>query len=437
MQMKQKDENLDQSAHIAEFLSAIKTKSDRLANYFIFTFFAFGLFLATFYDTWQIAVGVGGLLLVAYFSAKMTLADSDFYQYVLSAVLGIFMAQFIYQMHGLFEMHFTAFLSSAILITYQKWKLQIPLLIIVIVHHALFAYMQYSGVGGIYFTQLDHMSLQTFIFHIVLVAAIFSVCGLWAYQFKKYSEMHIDLIFKKKEIENMELKRANYELDHFVYSASHDLRAPLNSMLGLIEIAKDETEEEHTLEYLEALKGNAERLDTFICDILDYSRNLRTDVSNDLISYKELLNDIEQNLKFMGDNSRSVDFITAIRGDSPVFSDKSRLNNILNNLISNAIRYQDTEKKNPFVKIEIDILEDETHIVISDNGIGIPEESLPKIYDMFYRASNKAVGSGLGLYIAKEALNKLGGQIKVTSKVGEGTAFYIQIPNRQMIKNIN
>lgn len=434
MQTKQNGESLDQSAHISEFLSAIKTKSDQLANYFIFSFFAFGLFLATFYDTWQIAVGVGGLLLVAYFSAKIVLADLDFYQYVLSAVLGLFMAQFIYQMHGLFEMHFTAFLSSAILITYQKWKLQIPLLAIVIVHHALFAYMQYSGVDGIYFTQLDHMSLQTFLFHIVLVAAIFSVCGLWAYQFKKYSEMHIDLIFRKKEIENMELKRANYELDHFVYSASHDLRAPLNSMLGLIEIVKDETAEEHTLEYLEALKCNAERLDAFICDILDYSRNLRTDIANDSIVYRELLDEIGQNLKFMGGSSRSIDFITVIRGEGPVFSDRSRLNNILNNIISNAIRYQDASKEKPFVRIEIDILEDRTNIEVSDNGIGIPEEAQPKIYDMFYRASNKALGSGFGLYIVKEALGRLGGKIWVSSAVGVGTTFYVEIPNRHMDK---
>ncbi len=434
MQMEQKDESLGQSGHIGEFLSAIKTKSDSLANYFIISFFVFGLFLAFFYDTWQIAIGVGSLLLIAYYSAKALLPDSDFYQYVLSAVLGLFMAQFIYQMHGLFEMHFTAFLSSAILITYQKWKLQIPLLIIVIIHHALFAYMQYVGVDGIYFTQLDHMSLQTFSFHIILVAAIFSICGLWAYQFKKYSEIHMDLIFKKREVENMELKRANYELDHFVYSASHDLRAPLNSMLGLIEIAEDETEEEHTLEYLEALKGNAKRLDTFICDILDYSRNLRTDLGNDPIIFKELLEEIEQNLKFMGDNSRTVDFITDIKGESPVFSDKSRLNNILNNLISNAIRYQDIANEKPFVKIEVNILEHETHIVISDNGIGIPEESLPRIYDMFYRASNMTVGSGLGLYIVKEALNKLGGKIRVSSTVGVGTTFYIEIPNRQIIE---
>ncbi|MWB96214.1 sensor histidine kinase [Flavobacterium sp. GA093] len=428
--MNQKQENLDQSLPIQEFLTAIKTKSDNLMNYFVISYFIFGLFLAFFYDTWQIAIGVGSLLLVAYFSAKIILPHSDFYQYVLSLVLGLFMAQFIYQMHGMFEMHFTAFVASAILITYQNWKLQIPLILLVIFHHALFAYLQYLGPNDIFFTQLEYMSLQTFVFHIVLATVIFSICGLWAYQFKKYSEKHIELTFLKKEIENQELKRANYELDRFVYSTSHDLRAPLNSMLGLIDIAEDDTTEELMLQHLKMLKGNARKLDGFICDILDYSRNSRTEVVSELICFKELIHDIEQNLKFMGDNNRMVDFKVNITGETAFHSDKTRLENILNNLISNAIRYQNPKIQDPFVAVNINTTATETTIKISDNGIGIPEELQPKIFDMFFRISRDSVGSGLGLYIVKEAVSKLEGEIKMQSNVGQGTTFSITIPKK-------
>ncbi|WP_284651092.1 sensor histidine kinase [Flavobacterium terrisoli] len=421
---------MDQSLHIQEFLLAIKNKSDKLMNYFIFSYFAFGLFLASYYDTWEIAIGVGGLLLVAYFSTKAILPKSDFYQYVLSAVLGIYMAQFIYQMHGMFEMHFTAFVASAILITYQNWKLQIPLTVVVYVHHALFAYLQYIGLDKIYFTQLDYMSLQTFIFHILLAVIIFSLCGLWAYQFKKYSEAHIELTFKKKEIENQELKTANYELDRFVYSTSHDLRAPLNSMMGLIEIAKDDTKEEVTLEYLGMLKESAKKLDGFISDILDYSRNARMEVNKEFIDFKELLGEITKNLKFMGDTDRTVDFRIDVTGDTPVYADKNRLKTILSNLISNAVRYQNSEIQNPFVDIKVETLTNDTKIAIRDNGIGIPKEAQSKIFDMFYRVSNLSIGSGLGLYIVKEAVNKLEGTIEVQSEVGEGTTFLITIPNQ-------
>ncbi|HJY11683.1 MAG TPA: hypothetical protein VJ304_02785, partial [Flavobacterium sp.] len=99
--MKQNIGNLQQSLHIQDFLFVIKKKSDHLINYFLFSFFVVGLLLAFYYDTFQIAIGVGGLLLIAYYSTKIALPKSNLYQYVLSIVLGIFMAQFIYQMHGM------------------------------------------------------------------------------------------------------------------------------------------------------------------------------------------------------------------------------------------------------------------------------------------------------------------------------------------------
>ncbi|HXL57713.1 MAG TPA: hypothetical protein VN958_15740, partial [Chitinophagaceae bacterium] len=161
-------------------------------NYFLISFFLVGVVFAYFYDTWAIAFGIGSLSLLAYYSAKIALPNSNLYQYVLSVVFGIFMAQYIYQMHGLFEMHFTAFIGSAILITYQNWKLQIPLVILVVVHHAVFGYLQNIGFDKIYFTQLDSLELRTFIIHILFAAIIFFICGLWAYQLKKYNEIQIE-----------------------------------------------------------------------------------------------------------------------------------------------------------------------------------------------------------------------------------------------------
>lgn len=428
--MKQETDALEQSMHIQEFLFTIKKKSDHLINYFLFGFFFVGILLSFFYDTWQIGFGVGSLLLIAYYSSKIVLPDSNLYQYVLSVVLGIFMAQYIYQMHGLFEMHFIAFIASAILITYQNWKLQIPLMLVVGVHHGLFGYLQYIGYDQIYFTQLDYMSFQTFAIHMILAGAIFTICGLWAYQFKKYSEVHIELTFKKKQIENQELKTANYELDRFVYSTTHDLRAPLNSMLGLIEIAQDDTADEQMHEYLKMIKGRAEKLDDFICDILDYSRNSRIEINREQINFEEILKDVTQNLNFMGNSSRAVEFKIDIAGDAAFYCDKNRLITILNNLISNAIRYQNYQISNPFVSIKINTFQTKATIEIEDNGIGIDKNAHQKIFDKFYRISSESIGTGLGLYLVKEAVNKLNGEIKVESEVGSGTAFFIEIPNK-------
>ena len=166
----------------------LKKRSDKLMDFFLAGYFIIGLLLAFYYDTWLIATGVGGLSLIAYYSIKLILPSSDLYQYVLAAVIGIFMAQFIYQMHGMPEMHFFAFIGSIILIAFRNWKLQIPLAIVVIAHHLVFAYLQVTGFDKIYFGRLEHISLQAYLIHIILTMAIFSLCGAWAHRFKKSAE---------------------------------------------------------------------------------------------------------------------------------------------------------------------------------------------------------------------------------------------------------
>ena len=194
----QQEQSYQQAAY---FRLEIKKRSDRLMNYFLTGFFLIGLALAAFYDTWLIALGVGGISLIAYYSVKIALPESDLYQYVLSAVYGIFMAQFIYEMHGMFEMHFFAFIGSAILITYQKWRLQIPILIVVFVHHAIFSYLQDIGFPHIYFSQLIYFDFQTFVIHILLAVGIIFICGLWAYQLNKYNEIQINQTLQMAELQ--------------------------------------------------------------------------------------------------------------------------------------------------------------------------------------------------------------------------------------------
>jgi len=175
-------------------------RSDKLINYFLAGYFLLGLALAPFYSTWLIAVGVSSISLAAYYSAKLLLPASSLHQYVLSAVLGIFMAQYIYQMHGMFEMHFFAFIGSAVLITYQKWQLQIPIMLVVLIHHAAFSYLQNSGFSQVYFSQLNEFDVQTFVIHIMLATTIFFICGLWAFQLRKYSDLQVSQAIQMAEL---------------------------------------------------------------------------------------------------------------------------------------------------------------------------------------------------------------------------------------------
>lgn len=212
-------ENTIEAKYTQDFLLQIKKKADMLVNYFLISYFFIGIILAFYYDTWLIAVGVGGLSLAAFYITKLTLPGSNLYQYVLSVVLGIFMAQFIYQMHGLFEMHFFAFIGSAILISYQNWKLQIPLALVVVIHHAGFGYLQYLGYSQVYFTQLGYMPLQTFVIHGILATAIFTLCGFWAYYLKKNSLEHIRQSFQIGKLQEAE------EQKEALLSLSDNLRA--------------------------------------------------------------------------------------------------------------------------------------------------------------------------------------------------------------------
>ncbi|PIB35962.1 hypothetical protein BFP72_11430 [Reichenbachiella sp. 5M10] len=172
------------------FVQEIRDRGDVLIERLLVGYFVFGLFLSMFYDTWFLGLSVGGLLLVLYFLAKKMFPNTSLNQYVASGVFGVFMGQYIYQMHGLFEMHFFAFISATILITYQNWKIQIPLAIVIVLHHAVFGYLQYlsfstGSESSVYFTQLDYMDMQTFMFHCGLAVLILLICAKWAMDLQK------------------------------------------------------------------------------------------------------------------------------------------------------------------------------------------------------------------------------------------------------------
>lgn len=235
---------------------------------------------------------------------------------------------------------------------------------------------------------------------------------------------------------NSELKKTNAELDRFVYSTSHDLRAPLKSMIGLINITKTTLEESDNcdvtdvvVERLNMLNKSAFKLDNFIEDILIYSRNARTGIDKEVIDLKELIQEVKSNLKYV-DEQFEVEFKLQIHLDKPFISDRKRLSIVLSNILSNAYKYIDKNKSKHFIHINVFSENKKVVIQIQDNGIGIANLDKEKIFDMFYRSTILSTGSGLGLYIAKETIEKLGGTIKVDSEINQGTTFTIEITNK-------
>lgn len=230
---------------------------------------------------------------------------------------------------------------------------------------------------------------------------------------------------------NTDLKKANSELDRFVYSASHDLRAPLKSILGLLNITKEYANQENTdlIDCLSMLDVSVLKLDGFIEDILNYSRNTRMGLDKDTIDFKELISKIQENYLYL-EGVKEIDLQLEIEAVSEFVADSKRISIVLNNLISNAFKYRDITKEKSFLKIKFSCDSQTAKITIEDNGIGIDDKHKEKVFDMFYRATILSSGSGLGLYIVKETIDKLNGKISIESEFGIGTKFMIEIPNQ-------
>lgn len=255
---------------------------------------------------------------------------------------------------------------------------------------------------------------QTTLFFIICLL-LFLVLLYVLYQWRVY-------VIEKR---NRELRKLNSELDRFVYSASHDLRAPLASILGLIAVARLD-KGNNTEEYLNLIEKCIHKLDGFIRDIIDFSRNSRLELDTEPIHFEPMIHEIIDELKYM-DERGLIQKKVEVNGSGEFFTDKKRLAIILRNLISNAYKYHNPYTENNFVQIRVNYSAKGASIEVADNGIGIAEEHLQNIFKMFYRAIENNNGSGLGLYIVKETVEKLKGSISVRSVLGQGTTFELKL----------
>jgi signal transduction histidine kinase len=226
------------------------------------------------------------------------------------------------------------------------------------------------------------------------------------------------------------LRKAHNELDRFVYSAAHDLRAPIASLMGLINLAKDETNLDQLKRYLRLKENTVWKLNAFIQEIIDYSHNQRADIEPDEVNFREVVEDALAQFAKEDVNYQAVTFHLDIVQEQPFYTDLMRLEVIVKNLISNVLRfYKDDGKDRPFCDIILRIDNNIATFQVRDNGIGIGAEHLDKIFDMFYRATDHRVGSGLGLFLVRETIIKLHGDVRVASILGEGSMFSVELPN--------
>jgi signal transduction histidine kinase len=276
----------------------------------------------------------------------------------------------------------------------------------------------FSNVLGEGTRKIKDLLILTNVFFVLII-----ICSVCLY----YSIMVKRLLVSKKETEvkNENLIIVNRELDRFVYSASHDLRSPITSLKGLIEITALEDDLSQIRNYLQMMNYSLVRQDQFISDIIDYSKNKRKEVVMEPVSLKELFNEAILQLMHI-ENANRIKITQELLVDQ-IESDGLRLKIIINNLLSNAIKYADCSKREMFISIKTYSCDGLNKIEVSDNGIGIRDEFKDSIFDMYF-GTNKNKGSGLGLYIVKEAIENIKGEIAVFSESTIGSKFIVTIP---------
>lgn len=374
---------------------------------FIFiTFFAITLvtFVINKFGFSKLAAGVG---LTLFNVSVYLIASSESTQTGLHMYLGIF-----------------AF-AALVIFGFEDWYLGVGFLVFSLVLYFAVFFLDIEILPERHFNQ--HEIAILFIINVLAFALTCSYLFFLVIANNYYNEENL----KQNELlmrnQNIQLVKANAELDRFVYSASHDLRAPLSSIAGIINLtAKTDSPQELKM-YLQMIQGRVGVLDKFITDIIQYSRNTRLELVRETISVEQLVNEVVDNLRF-NDGVNRIEFKLNIPSGVKITTDPVRLRMVMNNLVSNAVRYHDKSKENQF--IEIDYRSGNPHVEISvkDNGQGIRPEHIEKIFDMFYKTASSTGGSGLGLYIAREAATRMGGSISVRSVYGKGSTFSLILP---------
>jgi two-component system, sensor histidine kinase and response regulator len=231
------------------------------------------------------------------------------------------------------------------------------------------------------------------------------------------------------ETKNAELQIAYDELDKFAYSVTHDMRNPLLSILGAVEISREIDDIGEIREMLHLIKESVGNLDAYIQNIHDYYNVNRGQLQISEIDFKDIVEEQLETHRLTA-KLKKVNFSTRIVQNEAFRGDAMSMKIILNNLLSNAFKYQKKDRFEKNVELDISVDSGELTMRIKDNGIGISGSHIGDIFNMFFRATSQDVGSGFGLYNVKDALLKLNGEIKVDSVVNEGTTFTVKVRNK-------
>ncbi len=242
---------------------------------------------------------------------------------------------------------------------------------------------------------------------------------------KDQLNMQLEVMVKERTVELLE---KNEQLDSFVYKASHDLKGPLRSIMGLTSVGlTDFKDSPYVTTYFNHILKTATKLDMVLEDLLMVTKIKNTKVQVSYVLFEVMVQEIMQTFSNLNGFER-VKLKLNIEGSLPLVSDEKVLYSIIQNLIENAIKYQDFAKPEALLTITLLTEKEMATIIVEDNGEGMEASQLNHIFEMFYKVNDRSIGSGLGLFILKQAVQRLQGKISVTSVFGEGSKFTIVLP---------
>lgn len=242
-----------------------------------------------------------------------------------------------------------------------------------------------------------------------------------------FSKITRDLSEKKKNEDlmrkNKELHRINTDLDNFVYTASHDLKAPISNLEGLFSLLKYDlgSDLDKHQEVLSRIENSMTRLNSIILDLTDLTRIQHEENKVEQVNLTEMLDEVEGSLENLIYSCNAV-VDRDLSGFDQLNYSRKNLRSILFNLVSNAIKYSSPERR-PVVKIKTEMQGGRYVLQVSDNGLGIDEKYKQKIFSMFRRLHTHVEGTGMGLYLVKRILDNSGDRIELDSEPGKGSTF--------------
>lgn len=225
-----------------------------------------------------------------------------------------------------------------------------------------------------------------------------------------------------------DLEKTNNELNRFVYSVSHDLRSPIASVLGLVKVANLEVEDVVAKGLFDKVDESVHKLDLLVNNIIDYYKNSKAGEEITKIDFKLLVEDISEHLH-SGESDNAFKLNSHIEEGANFHCDYFRLRVVLSHLVANAIKFKKPDQDKAIIDVDFKVEAEKATILVKDHGIGILQDHIEQIFKMFFRGTDELAGSGLGLYIVKEALAKMGGTIDVESSPNRGAQFTIELPN--------